>query len=216
MRKHAMNLIPRCLFMRGDVPRYEAAYDTIERFYQAKPDLWEFERKNYEMARFDRILEVIRRVPHASILDVGCAKGHLTRRLCGIAKEVVAIDVSSTAVERTREVAPEAQVLGMSLEAARFDWHFDLVVCSETIYYLKDILGAIRKLNSLAEFVLVTYTLYERHRLDPLFAGMPVIFMEPLHYLRFFDQGRVVNWRGTQIVLWWSGALKDGVPQAQV
>jgi hypothetical protein len=82
--------------------------------------------------------------------------------------------------------------------------------------FLKDILGAIRKLNSLAEFVLVTYTLYERHRLDPLFAGMPVIFMEPLHYLRFFDQGRVVNWRGTQIVLWWSGALKDGVLQAQV
>jgi 2-polyprenyl-3-methyl-5-hydroxy-6-metoxy-1,4-benzoquinol methylase len=201
--------------MRGEVPRYAAAYDTIERYYQAKPDLWDFERRNYETARFARILEVVRRVPHASILEVGCAKGHLTRRLCGLAQEVVAIDVSPTAVASARGVAPAAQVLCMSLEAARFDRTFDLVLCSDTIYYLKDIPGAIRKLNALAEFVLVTYTLYERHRLDPIFAGLPVIAMEPFHYLRFFDQGRVVNWRGTQIVLWWSGALQDAVPPAE-
>jgi 2-polyprenyl-3-methyl-5-hydroxy-6-metoxy-1,4-benzoquinol methylase len=136
---------------------------------------------------------------------VGCAEGHLTRYLCEIAEKVVALDVSPTAVERTRQIAPKAEVLCKSLEQAEFDRKFDLVLCAETIYYPKDTMAAIQKLNSLGEFILVTYTMYEKTRLDPIFAQIPAIYNTPFRYFRLFEGGKIVNWRGIQIVLWWSG-----------
>lgn len=192
----------------GEVPRYKAAYDALDELFKSGEDPWHFSTDNYETARFDKILEVVQRVPHASILDVGCAEGHLTRRLCGVADQVTAIDVSPTAVERARRAAPEAQVLQGRLEDMEFDRRFDLVVCSETVYYVSDVEAALRRLNSLGDFVLVTYTLYERSRLDPFFSRIPAIHNSPFNHLGFWESGRLVNWRGTQVVLWWTGAFE--------
>lgn len=198
--------------MKGEVPRYAADYESLDRLFRAKTDAWNFETDRYESARFDKIIDVIKRVPHASILEVGCAEGHLTRRLCEIAEKVTAFDVSATAVERARKAAPRAQISQDRLEEARWDHKFDVVLCSETIYYVKDVPAAVRKLNSLGRFILVTYTLYEKHRLDPLFSRIPAILNTKFTYLKFFDSGRLVNWRGIRIVLWSSQALSEKSP----
>ncbi|MBI4386174.1 MAG: methyltransferase domain-containing protein [Elusimicrobia bacterium] len=192
--------------MNGEVPRYTSDYAALERLFRTKTDVWNFEKDGYETARFDRIVDLARRVPHDSILEVGCAEGHLTRRLAPLAGKMAAIDVSATAVERARRAVPDADIRQARLEDARWDRKFDLVVCSETIYYLKDIPAAIRKLNSLGRYVLVTYTLYEKNRLDPIFSRIPAILNTSFNYLKFFDADRIVNWRGIRIVLWWSGA----------
>ena len=192
---------------RGEVPRYEAAYETLDRLFKSGQDPWHFGSDNYETARFDKIVDVLQRVPHESILEVGCAEGHLTRCLCGVSRDVTAFDVSPTAVERARRAAPEARVFAGRLEDVQFDRKFDLVLCSETIYYVSDLEAALRKLNTLGTFILVTYTLYEKHRLDPFFARIPAIHNAPFSYLGFWESGRLVNWRGIRVVLWWSGAF---------
>ena len=193
---------------RGEVPRYEAAYEALDQLFKERRDPWYFGTDNYESSRFDKILEIVDRVPHDSLLEVGCAEGHLTRRLCEICQEVTAFDVSPTAVERARQTVPHAKILQGRLEDIELGRKFDLVCCSETIYYVSDVPAAIHRLNSLGNFILVTYTLYERHALDPIFSRIPTIYNAPFHYFRLLDGDRLINWRGIQIVLWWSGAYR--------
>jgi SAM-dependent methyltransferase len=192
--------------MRGEVPHYQAAYAGLERWFQCRPDPWNFGRDRYDTVRFDGIIDAVQRVPHDSILEIGCAEGHLTRRLCDVAKTVVAIDVSPTAVARAQRAAPKATIIHGQLEEVTFNEMFDLVVCSEAIYYPKDTSVAIRKLNSLGHFVLVTYSTWEGDRLDPLFSTIPSRYTASFRYVRPFDSGRILNWRGSRLVLWKSGA----------
>lgn len=211
---YGLRSLAKWIATRGEVARYQDAYSSLDRLFRSRPDPWSFEADAYNAMRFDEIADVIRRVPHRSILDVGCAEGHLTRRLCGLSESVVAIEVSPTAADRARKFAAPARVIQTSLDEAQFEQRFDLVVCTETIYYPSDPVAAIRKLNALGEFVLVAYTSYERDRLDRLFARIPALYRASCRYLRFFDAGRIVNLHGCRIVLWWSGALTEEILQA--
>ncbi|MGH9202170.1 MAG: class I SAM-dependent methyltransferase [Vicinamibacterales bacterium] len=211
---YGLRALMKWMATRGEIPRYQDAYASLDRCFRSRRDPWNFETDAYHAIRFDTIIDVIRRVPHRSILDVGCAEGHLTRRLCGVGEHVVAIDVSPTAAARARETAVAAEVIYATLGKVEFDRTFDLVLCSEMIYYATDPVAAVRKLNSLGHFVLVTYTSYEGDRLDRIFARIPVLHRAACRYLRLFDAGKVVNRHGCRIVLWWSGALSEDVLQS--
>ena len=204
-----MKALLRWIARSGEVTRYAADYQALEGLFQGKKDVWNFSKDPYESARFDAIVDIVRRLPHASILEVGCAEGHLTRRLCDLGAKVTAFDVSPTAVERARQAAPAAEISVGRMEDVSWVEPFDIVVCSETIYYLKDVPAAVSKLNTLGRFILVTYTLYEKHNLDPIFSRIPAILYTTFKYLKFFESGRLVNWRGIRIVLWWSGAASN-------
>jgi SAM-dependent methyltransferase len=199
---------------KGEVARYQDAYSSLDRLFRSRPDPWNFETDAYNAMRFDKIVDAIRRVPHRSILDVGCAEGHLTRRLCAIGERVVAIEVSPTAAARARKAAATAEVIQTTLDEAEFDQRFDLVLCAETIYYSSDPVAVVRKLNSLGHFILVTYTNYEGDELDRLFAKIPAVYQASCRYLRLFDAGKIVNLHGCRVVLWWSGALTEDILQA--
>jgi SAM-dependent methyltransferase len=207
-----LRAVARWLATRGEVPRYEAAYSTLESWFRSRRDPWKFEGDPYTALRFDRILDAVRRVPHESILEIGCAEGHLTYRLCDIGRHVVGVDVSATAVERARIAAPKATIVHGRLEDLTFGQRFDVVVCSEMIYYTSDVPAAIAKLNSLGHFVLVTYTTWERGTLDPIFSELPALCTSSIRYLRLLDASRIVNWRGSRVVLWWSGAANGQRP----
>jgi SAM-dependent methyltransferase len=197
----------------GEVARYQDAYQSLDRLFRSRTDPWNFETDAYNAIRFAKIVDVIGRVPHRSILDVGCAEGHLTRRLCAIAEHVVAMDVSPTAAARARQSTAAAEVIQARLDEVEFDQKFDVVVCAETIYYPSDPVAAVRKLNSLGHFILVTYTGYEGDMLDRIFAQVPAVHRASCRYLRLFDAGKIVNRHGCRIVLWWSGALTEDILQ---
>lgn len=207
MTPHRLRSLMKRIATKGEVARYQDAYSSLERLFRSRPDPWNFETDAYNTLRFDWIVDVIRRVPHRSILDVGCAEGHLTRRLCDIGERIVAIDASPTAAARTRAAAPAAEVVEATLDEVEFAQTFDLVLCSEMIYYPRDPVSAVRKLNSLGQFILVTYTSYEADRLDPIFATIPALHRASRRYLRLFDAGRIVNRHGCRMILWWSGAF---------
>lgn len=211
MTPYRLRSLMKRIATNGEVARYQDAYSSLDRLFRSRPDPWNFETDAYNTIRFDRIIDVVRRVPHRSILDVGCAEGHLTRRLCDIGEHIVAIDASPTAAARARDAAATAEVIQATLDEAEFDHKFDLVLCSEMIYYPSDPVSAVRKLNSLGQFILVTYTSYEGDKLDRIFARIPALHRASCRYLRLFDAGRIVNRHGCRIILWWSGSLTEEV-----
>lgn len=114
----------------------------FEAIFAGDPDPWNLASSGYEAAKFDRTVRVLSGRRSACALEVGCAGGVLTERLSAVCDQILAIDVSTTAVARAeRRLAGRANV---RFENAAFPRDFpalealDLVVLSEVAYYWSD------------------------------------------------------------------------------
>jgi SAM-dependent methyltransferase len=70
---------------------------------------------------------------------VGCSIGSLTERLAPRCEELLAIDISQTAVDRARRRLadrPNVRVERRTIPREMPDGSFDLIVCSDVLYYL--------------------------------------------------------------------------------
>lgn len=192
--------------MRGlpEPPRYQRAYDALERLFAAKEDPWSLGKDPFEKERIARTVSLCRTVPHRTILECGCAEGHMTEALCRLADEVVAFDASPTAILRAQMRAPSAKVSRGTIEDFAPGQHFDLAVCAETIYYCADVAGALARLRAIADHLVISYTVQERKRLDRYFEGVPTMHDEIFRRFGIWD--RWVQIRGTRIMLLRSGA----------
>jgi SAM-dependent methyltransferase len=112
----------------------------FEELYQGDPDPWGFATSPYERAKYARTLAALgpdaRRFERA--LETGCSIGVFTELLADRCDELLAIDASPTAVDRARlrladrpAVTVERRVLPEELPPGPFD----LIVCSEILYY---------------------------------------------------------------------------------
>jgi len=78
---------------------------------------------------------------YARALEIGCGAGAFTRSLAGCADRVLAIDISPTAIARAQAMAANSpgidfQVGNIMERDLQAEGPWDLVVMSETIYYL--------------------------------------------------------------------------------
>jgi SAM-dependent methyltransferase len=146
---------------------YSDNHDELDRIYRSLKDPWNFETSAYERERFAILLDEVKRHPHGSILEVGCAEGMFTTMLTELTRDIVAIDVSPTAIARARERHPVPQFIATSLDGLDPGRKYDLVVCAETLYYIKDVAGAIEKLSAVGKRCVVSYLRRESKRLDP-------------------------------------------------
>lgn len=153
---------------------YSDSYDELEELFQWTEDPWNFQKSKYEQDRLQALLDHVKLYPHESILEVGCAEGIMTAELCKIAPHVVAIDVSPTAIARAKLRCPTVTFLQTSLHDFSWESKFDLVICAETLYYIRDVPPAIDKLSRLGKFCLVSYIHRETKQLDPYFRQMPL------------------------------------------
>jgi SAM-dependent methyltransferase len=103
-------------------------------------DPWELETSPFEAARYRRQLELLSDRRYERVLEIGCGGGAFTRDLAAIADDVVAVDVSAVAIERARARVTRAGIdfrVADGIKVDRFsDSPWDLVVISETIYFL--------------------------------------------------------------------------------
>lgn len=118
--------------------RLDAAY--FDELYLRERDPWGFESSAYERRKYRHTLAAIgapgRHVGRA--LEVGCSIGVFTELLAGRCGELLAVDASIHAVERARErvrgrrnVRVERRELPEELPSGPWD----LIVCSEVLYY---------------------------------------------------------------------------------
>ncbi|MGI8803197.1 MAG: SAM-dependent methyltransferase [Solirubrobacteraceae bacterium] len=127
--------------------------DWFEDLYRSRPDPWSFATSSYEAAKYTRTLAALgppeRRFGRA--LEAGCSIGVFTELLAPRCDELVAIDASATAVARTSERLrglPHVRVERRTLPEELPPGPFDLIVCSEILYYwsadlLRDLLAAL-------------------------------------------------------------------------
>ena len=129
-------------------PHHQAISLTMKRHYDEvweSGDAWSLESSEYEQRRYDFHLEMLAfRRRYGSTLEIGCGSGCLTRRLATISDRLLALDISSAAVERAgAQIATLAEAGAIELRAADVmqvdvvaEGPWDLVVFSETIYCL--------------------------------------------------------------------------------
>ena len=112
--------------------------EYFEDLYAADRDPWRFETSEYEREKYDHTVAALEGRRYARGLEVGCSIGVLTQRLAQSCDALVAVDFSegavATAQKRLRDV-PHVQVERRSLPEEMPDGFFDLIVCSEVLYY---------------------------------------------------------------------------------
>jgi len=104
-------------------------------------DPWEFETSEFERAKYARQLALLgdRRYPRA--LELGCGAGVFTRLLARHADQLVALDISPTAIARAHTLEPTPATVDFRVaNIMDYDFHaespWDLIVLSDTICYL--------------------------------------------------------------------------------
>jgi SAM-dependent methyltransferase len=192
------------LFRTG---RYSDDHDGLERIFQTLEDPWNFETSPYEQDRLELLLDVVKKYPHRSILEVGCAEGVFTAKLAETAPQVVAIDVCPTAIARARERCAKPSYVTSSLEQFETSRIFDIAICAETLYYIKDVNSAIAKLSMLGRYCIVSYLTRESPRLDPYFARLPV------EEFATYEMGKGI-WKGSMTVVVWTNGDGHGTSRS--
>ena len=116
--------------------RLEREY--FEDLYAADRDPWRFATSAYERDKYARTVAALEGRRFSRGLEVGCSIGVLTERLAGVCEELIAVDVSERAVATARERLAGRHAVEVdcrSLPEETPDGPFDLIVCSEVLYY---------------------------------------------------------------------------------
>ena len=104
-------------------------------------DPWDFENSAYERDRCVQLLKMLAGRSYARVLEIGCGAGYLTRLLVPHADQIVALDISQTAIERARalstgQTAVDFRVANIMDYKPQIDGPWDLIVFSDTLCYL--------------------------------------------------------------------------------
>lgn len=100
-------------------------------------------RYRYQARKYDALVAMLpERRRFARALDIGCGAGLMARRLASRCDSILAVDISSVAIEYARQWNPSLDNVSFQqhdiLRPDRDDWTaaFDLIVVADTLYYL--------------------------------------------------------------------------------
>lgn len=133
--------------------RLAAASDRsyFETLFATEPDPWKYTNP-YEQTKYEQTLALLPTIPIPSALEIACAEGHFTAQLAPRVNTLLAVDISEIALQRTAERCADfghIQYQQFDLVKDSFPGSYDLIVCSEVLYFL----GSIDALNVFAKKV---------------------------------------------------------------
>ncbi len=111
----------------------------FDRVYLRNPDLWNDKKDVYQQTKFRNLMAALPRLVYNRALDVGCGKGMLTLMLSKRVNDVVGIDFSKKAVGDARlqcKSSTNISIRHCDLLKMPAGEQYDLIVCSELLYYL--------------------------------------------------------------------------------
>lgn len=121
---------------------------VLPRFFNLRfrrPDPWDYTTSPYEQRKHQLMLDILPRrtgdsPAYARALDLGCAEGFFTHRLVQerVAREAVGVDVAARAIARAKTLYVHLPVEFHLMDVGETlpEGTFDLVFCSEVLYYL--------------------------------------------------------------------------------
>ena len=114
----------------------DAAY--FENMFRGDQDPWDLETSAYEAAKFDSTIAALEGRLYNRVFEIGCAGGTLTRKLAPATADLLAVDISATALARARRRCgdlPQVRFAEMAFPKETPHGSFDLIVLSEVAYY---------------------------------------------------------------------------------
>jgi peptidoglycan/xylan/chitin deacetylase (PgdA/CDA1 family)/ubiquinone/menaquinone biosynthesis C-methylase UbiE len=105
----------------------------------AAEDPWQY-TSDYEQTKYQQTLELLPRVPIRHALELACAEGHFTAQLAALVEKLTASDLSEIALWRARERCAGLDHVSFTRLDLRHDpipGKYDLIVCSEVLYYVE-------------------------------------------------------------------------------
>jgi SAM-dependent methyltransferase len=121
--------------------RATAAVERFERLYRESPDPWGYRTSDYEREKYAATLAALPKRSRGLCLEVGCSIGVFTGLLAARCEHVVAIDFSLGALQLARRYLQEVRnvdLLRASFPEEAPPGSWDLIVCSEILYYLHE------------------------------------------------------------------------------
>jgi SAM-dependent methyltransferase len=116
-----------------------ASAESFERLYAASPDPWRYDSSEYERGKYAATLAALDGRSYRRALEVGGSIGAFTELLADRCAALTALDFSARAVGLARTRLSErahVSVLEASFPEQAPAGEWDLVVCSEVLYYL--------------------------------------------------------------------------------
>jgi peptidoglycan/xylan/chitin deacetylase (PgdA/CDA1 family)/SAM-dependent methyltransferase len=116
----------------------------------ALPDPCAYESE-YEVVKREQTLAFLPANTIANALELGCAEGHFTLHLAPRVRRLTAVDISGRALARAQARCSDHRNIAfrrLDLDTDEIPGSFDLIVCSEVLYYLRDLPSAVRRVVS--------------------------------------------------------------------
>ena len=118
-------------------PARSLGSDYFDALYDRHNDPWKFESRWYERRKRAITVASLPHERYATALEIGCSIGVLSTDIATRVDSLLAVDLSSAAIDRARErELPNVTFEVMDVAAAFPDGEFDLIVLSEVGYYL--------------------------------------------------------------------------------
>lgn len=114
--------------------------DHFESIFAASADPWDY-TSDYERVKYEQTLELLPNKQYNKVLEIGCAEGHFTRILAPRVEDLVAADISVIALRRAAARCLDFENIDyvlLDLTKDTLQGPFDLIVCSEVLYYVGD------------------------------------------------------------------------------
>jgi peptidoglycan/xylan/chitin deacetylase (PgdA/CDA1 family)/SAM-dependent methyltransferase/GT2 family glycosyltransferase len=114
----------------------------------ALPDPCAYESE-YEVIKRQQTLAFLPANKITDALELGCAEGHFTLRLAPLVEHLTAVDISGRALNRAQARCSDRGNIAfrrLDLDTDEIPGPFNLIVCSEVLYYLRDLPGAVRRI----------------------------------------------------------------------
>jgi glycosyltransferase involved in cell wall biosynthesis/peptidoglycan/xylan/chitin deacetylase (PgdA/CDA1 family) len=95
----------------------------------------------YEETKYQQTLELLQGLRVGKALELACAEGHFTTQLAQRVDQLIAADISPTALARAAKRCEHLATVEFQLIDVRTDplpSQLDLIVCSEVLYFLDD------------------------------------------------------------------------------
>lgn len=111
----------------------------FDRLFADNPDPWDIDTSAYERGKREAVLAALGEWRFDRLLEIGCAGGALTERLVELANSIVALDVSTKALElSSRRLSRFDCVEFVAAEVPSYwpEGEFDAVILSEVLYFL--------------------------------------------------------------------------------
>jgi peptidoglycan/xylan/chitin deacetylase (PgdA/CDA1 family) len=113
----------------------------FEAFFARAEDPWGY-TNDFERLKYEQTLALLDGMEIGRALELACAEGHFTKMLSPRVAELLATDISEIALQRAAKSCADCRNVSfqrLDLIEDPITGPFDLIVCSEVLYYLEDL-----------------------------------------------------------------------------